>query len=73
MLGRSKKQVIKKALIYEVAIKHLNISATYPKAEQENKPQLVFNDCAAVRSIAKALITRRDAVLSSIVFPCSNG
>lgn len=33
----------------------------------------LFSDCAAVRSIAKALITRRDAVLSCIVFSYSNG
>ncbi|WP_263862437.1 transposase [Peribacillus tepidiphilus] len=33
----------------------------------------LFSDCEAVRSIAKALITRRDAVLSCIVFPYSNG
>lgn len=33
----------------------------------------LFSDCAAVRRIAKALITRRDAVLSCIVFSYSNG
>jgi transposase len=33
----------------------------------------LFSDCAAVRSIAKALITRSEAVLSCIVFPYSNG
>ncbi|KPC97312.1 hypothetical protein LR69_04468 [Geobacillus sp. BCO2] len=65
-----------------MSIKPFNISVTYPKAKQEKQAETrltqwfdryLFSECAAVRSIAKALITRRDAVLSCIVFSYSNG
>jgi Transposase len=64
-----------------MSIKLFSTSVTYRKVQQENKPKLVWHNgliatslvnVRLCESITKALLARKEAVLSCIVFPYSN-